>query len=198
MKYFAFYHFSSVVQSCLTLKPHGLQHTRFPCPSQTPRAYSNSCPSSQWCHPTISSSVIHFSSCLQSFLIGITRRSIAAQITEPHPVTLYVWSRDPKFASLSSFQVMLEPKVQLLTDFLFFKFLFIYLFIFYFTILYRFCHTSTCICHGCTCIPHSEPPSHLPTYPIPLGHPSAPAPSFLYPALNLDWQFISYMILYMF
>ena len=47
---------------------HGLQHTRLHCPSPTPRAYSNSCPSSWWCHPTISSSVVPFSSCLQSFL----------------------------------------------------------------------------------------------------------------------------------
>ena len=47
--------------------PHGLQHARLPCPSPTPRAYSNSCPSSWWCHPTISSSVIPFFSCLQSF-----------------------------------------------------------------------------------------------------------------------------------
>ena len=46
---------------------HGLQHTRLPCPSPTPRACSNSCLSSQWYHPTISSSVIPFSSCLQSF-----------------------------------------------------------------------------------------------------------------------------------
>ena len=49
------------------LGPHGLQHTRLPCPSPTPVACSNSCPSSQWCHPTSSSSVIPFSSCLQSF-----------------------------------------------------------------------------------------------------------------------------------
>ena len=53
--------FSSVAQSCLTLQPQGLQHTRLPCPSPTPGAYSNSCPSSQWCHPTISSSVVSFS-----------------------------------------------------------------------------------------------------------------------------------------
>ena len=46
---------------------HGLQHARLPCPLPAPRAYSNSCPSSQWCHPTISSSVIPFSSGLQSF-----------------------------------------------------------------------------------------------------------------------------------
>ena len=50
-----------------SLQPHGLQHTRLPCLSPTPRAYSNSCPSSQWCHPAISSSVIPFSSHLQSF-----------------------------------------------------------------------------------------------------------------------------------
>ena len=58
---------SSVTQSCLTLQPRGLQHARLPCPSPTPRAYSNSCPSCRWCHPTISSSVVPFSSCLQSF-----------------------------------------------------------------------------------------------------------------------------------
>ena len=57
--------FSSVAQSCLTLQPHGLQHARIPHPSPTPRACSNSCPSSWWCHSTISSSVVLFSSCLQ-------------------------------------------------------------------------------------------------------------------------------------
>ena len=61
------YQFSSVTQLSDSLQPHGLQHTRLPCPSPTPRAYSNSCPSSWWCHPTISSSVIPLSSCLQSF-----------------------------------------------------------------------------------------------------------------------------------
>ena len=50
-----------------TLLPHGLQHAMLPCPSPTPRACSNSCPSNRWCHPTISSSVILFSSCPQSF-----------------------------------------------------------------------------------------------------------------------------------
>ena len=59
--------FSSVTRSCLTLRPHGLQHARLPCPSLTPGTYSNSCPSRRWCHPTISSSVVPFSSCLQSF-----------------------------------------------------------------------------------------------------------------------------------
>ena len=50
-----------------SLLPHGLQHARPPCPSPTPRVYSNSCPLSWWCHPTISSSVVPFSSRLQSF-----------------------------------------------------------------------------------------------------------------------------------
>ena len=58
--------FSSVAQSCPTLQHHGLQHTRLPCPSPIPRACTNSCPSSWWCHPTISSSVIPFSYYLQS------------------------------------------------------------------------------------------------------------------------------------
>ena len=56
---------SSVSQSWLTLCNH--MHTRLPCPSPFPGACSNSCPSSRWCHPTISSSVVPFSSCLQSF-----------------------------------------------------------------------------------------------------------------------------------
>ena len=59
--------FSSVAQSCLTLWPHGLQHTSLLCSSPTLGACSNSCPLSWWCHPTISSSVIPISSCLQSF-----------------------------------------------------------------------------------------------------------------------------------
>ena len=50
-----------------SLRPHGLQHTRPPCPSPTPRVYSNSCLLSRWCHPTVSSSVVPFSSRLRSF-----------------------------------------------------------------------------------------------------------------------------------
>ena len=61
----------SVQLSCSVMSdslwPHGLQHTRLPCPSTTPGACSNSCPSSRWCHPTTSSSVVPFSSHLQSF-----------------------------------------------------------------------------------------------------------------------------------
>ena len=54
----------SVAQSCPTLLPHGLQHVRLPCPSPSPTVCSSSCPLSWWCHPTISSGVIPFSSCL--------------------------------------------------------------------------------------------------------------------------------------
>ena len=68
----------------------------------------------------------------------------------------------------------------------------------YFTVLYWFCNISTWIHHGYTCVPHPEPPSHLPRHTIPLGHPSAPAPTILYHASNLDWRFISHMILYIF
>ena len=68
-KYWSF-SINSVQFSCSvvsnSLRPQGLQHTRPPCPSPTPGVYPNSCPLSQWCHPTISSSVIHFSSCLQT------------------------------------------------------------------------------------------------------------------------------------
>ena len=60
-------HLRSETQVCPTLQPHGLKHARPPCPSPTPKAYWNSCPWSQWCHPTVSSFVIPLSSCLQSF-----------------------------------------------------------------------------------------------------------------------------------
>ena len=61
------YQFSSVAHPCLTLLPHGLQHARPPCTSPTPGVHTNPCPLCRWCHPTISSSVVPFSSCPQSF-----------------------------------------------------------------------------------------------------------------------------------
>ena len=63
---FSSVHFSHSVMSD-SLRPHGLQHARLTHPLPTPRTCSDSCPLSRWCHPTISSSVIPFSSCLQSF-----------------------------------------------------------------------------------------------------------------------------------
>ena len=86
----------------------------------------------------------------------------------------------------------------------FFKKFYLFLFIYFnwrlITLQYSggFCHTLTWISHGCTCVPRPEPPSHLPPHPIPQGHPSAPALSTLYHALNLDWRSISHMIIYMF
>ena len=53
-------------------RPHKLQHARPPCPSPTPRVYPNPCPSSQWCHPAISSSIVPFSSCSQSFPASVS------------------------------------------------------------------------------------------------------------------------------
>ena len=65
------FHQHSVQFSCTVMSnslwPHGLQHARPSCPSPTPRGYWNSCPLSRWCHPAISSSVVPFCSCLQSF-----------------------------------------------------------------------------------------------------------------------------------
>ena len=91
-----------------SLWPHGLQHTRPPCPSPTPGAYSNSCPSSRWCHPTISSSVVPFSSCLQSFpasgsfqvspfftsggqSIGVSASVLPMNIQDWYPLELTGW-----------------------------------------------------------------------------------------------------------
>ena len=70
--------------------------------------------------------------------------------------------------------------------------------LFCFTVLYWFCHTLTWISHGCTWVSNPEPPSHLPPHIISLDHPRTPAPSILYPVSNIDWQFISYLIVYMF
>ena len=86
--------FSSVQFSCSvvsdSLQPHGLQYARLPCLSPTPRAHSNSCPLSWWSHPTISSSVVPFSSCLQSF-----------SASESFPMSSVLLIRWPKYRSFS-------------------------------------------------------------------------------------------------
>ena len=99
----------------------------------------------------------------------------------------YTWPQAPsKFHSYCIHELMLP-------------FLFLFFFtLFYFTILYWFCLTLTWIHHGCTWVPKHEPPSHLTPHIISLGHPHAPAPSILYHASNIDWRFVSYMIVYMF
>ena len=86
--------FSSVAQSCPTLRPHELQHARPPCPSPTPGVHSDSRPSSQWCHSAISSSVIPFSSCPQSL-----------PASESFPMSqLFAWSgQSTGISALASF-----------------------------------------------------------------------------------------------
>ena len=89
---------------------------------------------------------------------------------------------------------LLLPEVYALEiSFFFFSF-----YLFNLTIMYWFCHISKWIRHRYTCVPHPEPSSLLPPRTIPLGRPSAPAPSIQYRASNLDWRLVSYVILYMF
>ena len=93
------YQFSHPVVSD-SLWPHGLQHTRLSCPSPTPGVYSNSCPSSQWCHPTISSSIAPFS-CLQFFpasgsfptsqIFSSGGRSIGVSASSVLPMNIQDW-----------------------------------------------------------------------------------------------------------
>ena len=74
----------SSVQSLMSdsLQPHGLQHTRPPCPSPNPRVYSNSCPLNRWCHLTISSSVVPFSSCHHSLFKWVSSSHQVAKVLE--------------------------------------------------------------------------------------------------------------------
>ena len=90
---FIFINFSCSVMSD-SLQPHESQHARPPCPSPTPKVHSDSCPSSQWCHPAISSSVILFSSCPHSF-----------QASESFPMSqLFPWGgQSTGVSSLASF-----------------------------------------------------------------------------------------------
>ena len=92
------YYLSSVQFSCSfvsdSLQPHESQHTRPPCPSPTPGVHSNSCPSSRWCHPSISSSIVPFSSCPQSL-----------PASESFPMSqLFTWSgQNTGVSALASF-----------------------------------------------------------------------------------------------
>ena len=109
------------------------------------------------------------------------------------------------------FNYLITGHLYLLTSFIHFPFDYppphtlLFVFLIYFnpkliTLHYcgDFCHTFTWISHGCTCVPHPDPPSHLPPHPVLQGHPSAPALSTLTHALNLDWWSVSHMIIYMF
>ena len=98
--------FSSVAQLCLTLLSYGLHHARLPCPSPALRVCSNSCPSSRWCHPTISSSVVPFS-CLQSFpASGFFSDESALHIRWPkHWSFSFSISPSPEYSGLISFRM---------------------------------------------------------------------------------------------
>ena len=84
-----------------SLWPHGLQHTRVPCPSPFPGVWSNSCPLSRWCHPTISSSVIPFTSCLQSFPASGSFPSSSFFFSKVFSSELVLQIRWPKYWSFS-------------------------------------------------------------------------------------------------
>jgi len=109
------------------------------------------------------------------------------------PITIFTKKVEKTWLKLFILErtFFLRQKSQILFYFIFILFL-------NFTILYWFCQILKWICHRYTCVPHPEPSSLLPPHTIPLGHPSAPAPSIQYRASNLDWRLISYMILYMF
>ena len=89
-----------------SLRPHGLQHARPPCPSPTPGVYSNSCPSSRWCHPTISSSVIPFSSRLQSFPASGSFQMSVLWIRQPKDWSFsFSISPSDEYSELISFRI---------------------------------------------------------------------------------------------
>ena len=226
-----------------SLRPHELQHASPLCPSPTPRVHPNPCPLSWWCHSTILSSVIPFSSCPQSFpasgsfpmsqhfvsggqSIGVSA-SISVLLMTTQDWSPLGWTGWISLLSKGLSRVFSNTTVQkhqfcpLYSPILFIAFfivqlshpymttgktialnrwtfvdkimsLLFILFYFYFFISWRlitsqyccgFCHTLTWISPGFTCIPHPDPPSHLPLHPIPLGLPNAPGLStcLMYP-----------------
>ena len=84
---------------------HGLQHARPPCPSPTPRVYSNSCPLSQWCHPTISSSIVPFSSCPQSFPASVSSNVSVLLIRWPKDCFSFSISPSTEYSGVISFRI---------------------------------------------------------------------------------------------
>ena len=98
--------FSSVAQSCPTLRPHEVQHARPPCPSPSPGVHSDSRPSSPWCHPAISSLVVPFSSCPQSL-----------PASESFPMSqLISWGVQSTGASALASSFQRNPRVDLLQN----------------------------------------------------------------------------------
>ena len=150
-------------------------------------ACSNSCPSSQWCHPTILSSVIPFS-CPQSF-----------PASGSFPMSqLFAWSgQSTGVSALASVLPMNTQDGSPLEWTGWISSQSKGLGANYFTILWWFLPYIDMNQPWVYMCPHPEPPCHLPPHPIPQGHPSAPALSTLSHALNLEWQSISHMVIYM-
>ena len=134
--------------------------TKLLCPSPTPGACSNSCRLSWWYHPTISSSVVS-SPCLQSF-----------PASGSFPISQFLASGSPSIGASSSSSVLLMNFFFLLLYFIFNSFFFLFLKILLFFYCSGFCHTLKWNSHRFTCVPHHDPPFHLPLHPIPLGPPS--------------------------
>ena len=88
-----------------SLWSHGLQHTRPPCPSPTPRVYSNSCPWSRWCHPTISSSVVPFSYRLQFFPASFSNESVLCSRWPKYWSFSFKISPSSEYSGLISFRM---------------------------------------------------------------------------------------------
>ena len=103
--------FGSVQFSCSvvsdSLRPHGLQHARLPCLSPTPGVYPDSCPLSQWCHPIISSSVIPFSFCLQSFPAPVSFQMSQSS----HQGAKVTWEQQ-RYKGNTRYPVQISPKKQ--------------------------------------------------------------------------------------
>ena len=93
-----------------SLRPHGLQHTRLPCPSPTARACSNSCPSSWWCHPAISFSVIPVSSFLQCFP-SIISQSVFSNESVLHITWPKYWSFSISISPSNEYSVLISFSV---------------------------------------------------------------------------------------
>ena len=120
-------------------------------------------------------------------------------VPEVPPVVypLFQWGHKTNFARVlgekeTKAQILYRPYIWLWNH----LFVFNLILFLNFTIWYWFCHVSKWIRHRYTRVPHPEPSSLLPPHTVPLGHPSAPAPSIQYHASNLDWQLVSYTILY--
>ena len=171
-----------------SLQPHESQHARPPCSSPALRVHSNSPPSSQWCHPAISSSVVPFSSCPQSlpasesfpmsqlFAWGGQSTGVSASASFL-PKKAQGWSPSEwtSWISLQSkglSRVFSRATVQKHQFFFYCCCCCCFLILFFnFTILYWFCHISTWICHRYTRVPHPEPSSLLPPCTINLDVP---------------------------